>query len=407
MSEVLIIGSGHAGCNTALNLRRAGFTGKIKIFSHDSFLPYHRPPLSKKFFKNEVSEDNILLKNESFYKDNQIEVILNNFVIKINPEKNFIQTSSGEKHQFTYLVLATGTSSRVFKEHEFTGIDIHYLRNIDDVKKIQQSLNDSEKPLLIGGGYIGLELAASMQEMGKIVSLIETEERLLKRVTAPVMSDFYKNLHESRGIRIFCNQSIESIKNTKNGYEVITSEGSKIYADTLIAGIGAIPNDELAIDAGIKCKNGILVDKYCRTNIPNIFAAGDCANGFNDLLGYTIRLESVPNANAQAKVVSSSIMGNDEINKELPWFWSDQYDLKLQMAGLSNGYDDIYIHGTIEEYTFIVCYGKDGNLIAVDSVNMPKVFNNYKKALSNRMMLSMDLVKDPNFDPSSIFSASY
>ena len=407
MSEVLIIGSGHAGCNTALNLRRAGFTGKIKIFSHDSFLPYHRPPLSKKFFKNEVSEDNILLKNESFYKDNQIEVILNTFVIKINPEKNFIQTSSGEKHQFTHLVLATGTSSRVFKEHEFTGIDIHYLRNIDDVKKIQQSLNDSEKPLLIGGGYIGLELAASMQEMGKIVSLIETEERLLKRVTAPVMSDFYKNLHESRGIRIFCNQSIESIKNTKNGYEVITSEGSKIYADTLIAGIGAIPNDELAIDAGIKCKNGILVDKYCRTNIPNIFAAGDCANGFNDLLGYTIRLESVPNANAQAKVVSSSIMGNDDINKELPWFWSDQYDLKLQMAGLSNGYDDIYIHGTIEEYTFIVCYGKDGNLIAVDSVNMPKVFNNYKKALSNRMMLSMDLVKDPNFDPSSIFSASY
>lgn len=407
MSEVLIIGSGHAGCNTALNLRRAGFTGKIKIFSHDSFLPYHRPPLSKKFFKNEVSEDNILLKNESFYKDNQIEVILNTFVIKINPEKNFIQTSSGEKHQFTHLVLATGTSSRVFKEHEFTGIDIHYLRNIDNVKKIQQSLNDSEKPLLIGGGYIGLELAASMQEMGKIVSLIETEERLLKRVTAPVMSDFYKNLHESRGIRIFCNQSIESIKNTKNGYEVITSEGSKIYADTLIAGIGAIPNDELAIDAGIKCKNGILVDKYCRTNIPNIFAAGDCANGFNDLLGYTIRLESVPNANAQAKVVSSSIMGNDDINKELPWFWSDQYDLKLQMAGLSNGYDDIYIHGTIEEYTFIVCYGKDGNLIAVDSVNMPKVFNNYKKALSNRMMLSMDLVKDPNFDPSSIFSASY
>ena len=407
MSEVLIIGSGHAGCNTAFNLRRAGFIGKIKIFSHDSFLPYHRPPLSKKFFKSEVSEDNILLKNESFYEDNQIEVILNTFIIKINPEKNFIQTSSGEKHQFTHLVLATGTSSRVFKEHEFPGIDIHYLRNIDDVKKIQESLNNSEKPLLIGGGYIGLELAASMQEMGKIVSVIEAEERLLKRVTAPVMSDFYKNLHESKGVRIFCNQSIESIKNTKSDYEVITCEGSKIYADTLIAGIGAIPNDELAIDAGIKCKNGILIDKYCRTNFPNIFAAGDCANGFNDLLGYTIRLESVPNANAQAKVVSSSIIGNDEMNKELPWFWSDQYDLKLQMAGLSNGYDDIYIHGTIEEHAFIVCYGKDGNLIAVDSVNMPKVFNNYKKALSNRMMLSMDLVKDPNFDPSSIFSASY
>ena len=138
-----------------------------------------------------------------------------------------------------------------------------------------------------------------------------------------------------------------------------------------------------------------------------VFAAGDCANGFNNLLGYSIRLESVPNANAQAKVVASSIIGNDDLNRELPWFWSDQYDLKLQMAGLSNGYDDVYIQGKIEDNAFIVCYGKEGNLIAVDSVNMPKIFNNYKKALSNSMRLSMELVSDPNFDPASLFSASY
>ena len=141
--------------------------------------------------------------------------------------------------------------------------------------------------------------------------------------------------------------------------------------------------------------------------MPHVFAAGDCANGFNNLLGYSIRLESVPNANAQAKVVASSIIGNEDLNRELPWFWSDQYDLKLQMAGLSNGYDDVYIQGKIEDNAFIVCYGKEGNLIAVDSVNMPKIFNNYKKALSNGMRLSMELVSDSNFDPASLFSASY
>jgi 3-phenylpropionate/trans-cinnamate dioxygenase ferredoxin reductase subunit len=290
----------------------------------------------------------------------------------------------------------------------FPGIDIFYLRNIDDVKRIQTALTDNSKPLLIGGGYIGLELAASMQEMGHTVSIIELEDRLLKRVTAPIMSTFFQDLHESKGVNVLCNQSIQSIKVDKKGnYLVTTDNGTIIDTNILIAGIGAIPNDDLAQNAGIKCKNGILIDEYCRTNVPHVFAAGDCANGFNNLLGYSIRLESVPNANAQAKVVASSIIGNEDLNRELPWFWSDQYDLKLQMAGLSNGYDDVYIQGKIEDNAFIVCYGKEGNLIAVDSVNMPKIFNNYKKALSNGMRLSMELVSDSNFDPASLFSASY
>ena len=247
-----------------------------------------------------------------------------------------------------------------------------------------------------------------MQEMGHTVSIIELENRLLKRVTAPIMSTFFQDLHESKGVNVLCNQSIQAIQEGKKGnYLVTTDNGTTIDSNILIAGIGAIPNDDLAQKAGIKCKNGILIDEYCRTNVPHVFAAGDCANGFNNLLGYSIRLESVPNANAQAKVVASSIIGNEDLNRELPWFWSDQYDLKLQMAGLSNGYDDVYIQGKIEDNAFIVCYGKEGNLIAVDSVNMPKIFNNYKKALSNGMRLSMELVSDSNFDPASLFSASY
>ena len=408
MKGVVIIGSGHAGCNTAISLRRAGFSESIKIFSKENYYPYHRPPLSKKFFKGDLTEENILLKNSTFYEDNNIEIHLNTFISEVDIKNNFIRTTSGDDYEFSYLVFATGTSSRVFADNMFPGIDIFYLRNIDDVKRIQTALTDNSKPLLIGGGYIGLELAASMQEMGHTVSIIELEDRLLKRVTAPIMSTFFQDLHESKGVNVLCNQSIQSIKVDKKGnYLVTTDNGTTIDTNILIAGIGAIPNDDLAKKAGIKCKNGILIDEYCRTNVPHVFAAGDCANGFNNLLGYSIRLESVPNANAQAKVVASSIIGNDDLNRELPWFWSDQYDLKLQMAGLSNGYDDVYIQGKIEDNAFIVCYGKEGNLIAVDSVNMPKIFNNYKKALSNGMRLSMELVSDSNFDPASLFSASY
>tara|TARA_B000000475_G_scaffold44488_1_gene33445 strand:+ start:546 stop:1769 length:1224 start_codon:yes stop_codon:yes gene_type:complete len=407
MSGVIIIGSGHAGCSTAINLRRSGYEDTIMIFSIENELPYHRPPLSKKFFKGDLALEDILIKSEAFYSDNNIQVKTNTEVKEVDVIERYLKTCSGEKYEFSYLVFATGASSRVFLDNAYPDVDISYLRNITDVNHINNLLQDSKKPLLIGGGYIGLELAASMTEMGMSVSIIEQEERLLKRVTAPVMSEFYKDLHESRGVQIFCNQSIKNINKFDHGYEVLTSDDNTIKTDFIIAGIGAIPNDDLAQKAGIKCKNGILVDQYCRTNIPYVFAAGDCANAYNELYGFSMRVESVPSANAHAKVVNSSILGNEVTNRELPWFWSDQYEFKLQMAGLSQGYDEIYLHGKITEDSFMICYGKEGSLIAVDSVNMPKNFNNYKKALANGMRLSMDLIKDPSFDPSSIFSASY
>ena len=408
MSGVVIIGSGHAGCNTAVNLRRSGFDKSIKIFTSESELPYHRPPLSKKFFKKEVLFEKILLKEPDFYLKNEIEIYTDTPIVKVNIKEKYVETKDGKKVEFSQLVFATGTSSRKLSDGIYKDINILYLRNIFDVNQIHKKLEQSKKPLLIGGGYIGLELAASMQEMGLFVSIIELEDRLLKRVTSSVMSDFYKKLHEDRGVKIHCNTSIKSItQKDKNNYEVLSNDGTTILTDLIIAGIGAVPNEDLAKEAGIKCNNGIIVDQFCRTNIPYVFAAGDCTNSFNELLGYSLRIESVPGANAHAKVVASSIIGSDLTNRELPWFWSDQYEFKLQMAGLSSGYDDLHIQGEIEENSFIVCYGKEGSLIAVDSVNMPKNFNNYKKALSNSMRISMDLVKDPNFDSSSIFSGSY
>ena len=408
MSGIVIIGAGHAGCNTAVNLRRSGFKDDITIFTSEDNLPYHRPPLSKKFFKGDVSLKDIFIKKKTFYDDNNIQIKTSTEIVHVDAKAKYVETNNGDQYEFSCLVFATGSSSRRFPDNLYPGVDIYYLRDIADVNRIKKSLKHAKKPLLIGGGYIGLELAASMQEMGLSVSIIELEDRLLKRVTAPVMSNFYKNLHESRGVKIFCNQKIESINiSNDKEYNLITTDDENISTDLIIAGIGAIANDALAKDAGIKCKNGILVDQYCRTNIPYIFAAGDCANSFNELTGNSLRIESVPSANAHAKVIASSITGNELVNRELPWFWSDQYEYKLQMAGLSDGYDDIYIHGKIEDNSFIVCYGKAGSLIAIDSVNMPKIYNNYKKALSNSMKIAMDLVKDPNFDPSSIFSASY
>jgi len=260
---------------------------------------------------------------------------------------------------------------------------------------------------LIGGGYIGLEVASAMTELGLNVTILEAEERILKRVTSPELSSFYQAIHEAKGVQIICNARVSGLIAENQMINCVELEsGEKILVDAVLAGIGAIPNTQLAEDAGLDCGNGIATDQFCRTSNPYVLAAGDCTNSFNALLNQSIRLESVPNALSQAKVVSSSIIGNELYNKELPWFWSDQYDLKLQMAGLSSGYDESLILGDIDGAEFIACYGKDGHLIAVDSVNQSKQFMLFKRALSNGFKIEMSLIKNKDFQPESIFSGS-
>jgi 3-phenylpropionate/trans-cinnamate dioxygenase ferredoxin reductase subunit len=285
--------------------------------------------------------------------------------------------------------------------------NLFYLRKISDVLEIHYQLESAKDIVLIGGGYIGLEVASAMTELGLNVTILEAEERILKRVTSPELSSFYQTVHEAKGVQIICNARVRGLiaeNHTINSVEL--ESGEKILADAVLAGIGAIPNTELAEQIGLDCSNGITTDQYCRTSNPHILAAGDCANSFNALLNQTIRLESVPNALSHAKVVSSSIIGNELYNKELPWFWSDQYDLKLQMAGLSSGFDECVIIGDIDAAEFIACYGKNGHLIAVDSVNQSKQFMLFKRALSNGFMLEMSLLKNKDFQPESIFSGS-
>ena len=406
MSKVVIIGGGHAGANVAFSLRKDGFEGEIDILSNEEFLPYHRPPLSKDFLKKNIEIEKLFFKPESFYAEHNISFHPNLLIDSVDTSAKEI-SSDHMKFSFDYLVFATGASPRLLSMPNADAKNLFYLRKISDVIDIHAELDSAKNIVLIGGGYIGLEVASAMVDLGLKVTIIEAEDRILKRVTSPELSTFYQSTHEAKGVKIICNAKVNGLLAENHIINSIELEsGEKIPAEAVLAGIGAIPNTQLAEQAGLDCNNGITTDQYCRTSNPYVLAAGDCTNSFNALLNQSIRLESVPNALSQAKVVSSSIIGNELYNKELPWFWSDQYDLKLQMAGLSSGFDESVILGNIDAAEFIVCYGKDGYLIAVDSVNQSKQFMLLKRALSSGFKLEMSLIKNKDFQPESIFSGS-
>jgi 3-phenylpropionate/trans-cinnamate dioxygenase ferredoxin reductase subunit len=406
MSKVLIIGGGHAGANTAYALRKDGFDGEITIISDEGYLPYHRPPLSKDFLKQNMAIEKLSFKPSNFYEEQNISINLNTRISAIDLELSHAKAKDN-LFDFDYLVFATGASPRLLPMENADAKNLFYLRQITDVLSIHESIRSAKNIVLIGGGYIGLEVASAMIELGLNVTILESEERILKRVTSLEVSNFYNNFHSKKGVEIICNAKIASL-NAENKMinAVLLESGESIAADIVLAGIGAIPNTQLADSIGLDCSNGIKTDQYCRTSIPNILAVGDCTSSLNALYNQELRLESVPNALAQSKVASSSIVGNELFNNEMPWFWSDQYDLKLQMAGLSSSYDECHIIGDIDSEEFIACYGKNGYLIAVDSVNQSKQFMLFKKALGNGFQLEMSIIKDNNFQPESIFSGS-
>ena len=406
MTKVLIIGGGHAGANTAFALRKDGFDGEITIISDEGYLPYHRPPLSKDFLKQNIAIEKLGFKSADFYEEQKILINLDTHIDSIDLESNLAVTKD-TSFNFDYLVFATGASPRLLPMENADSKNLFYLRQIADVLSMHQQISADKEMILIGGGYIGLEVASAMIELGLKVTILEAEERILQRVTSPEVSKFYNDFHSKKGVRIICNAKVTNLNAEKQMIKSVSLDsGESLAADIVLVGIGAIPNTQLADSIGLECSNGIKTDQYCRTSIPNILALGDCASSFNTLFNYELRLESVPNALAQSKVVSSSIVGNELFNNEMPWFWSDQYDLKLQMAGLSSGYDECHIIGDINAAEFIACYGKDGYLIAVDSVNKSRQFMLFKRALANGFRLEMSLLKDENFQPESIFSGS-
>lgn len=406
MTKVLIVGGGHAGANTAFALRKDGFDGEIIIISDEGYLPYHRPPLSKDFLKQNLAVEKMSFKSADFYEEQKISINLDTQINSIDLTSNHAITEDAS-FNFDYLVFATGASPRLLPMENADSKNLFYLRQITDVLSMHQQITPHKEIVLIGGGYIGLEVASAMIELGLKVTILEAEERILQRVTSPEVSQFYNDYHSKKGVRIICNAKVTNLNAENQMINSVSLEsGENLAADIVLVGIGAIPNTQLAASIGLECDNGIKTDQYCRTSIPNILAVGDCTSSFNSLYNKEFRLESVPNALAQSKVASSSILGNELFNNEMPWFWSDQYDLKLQMAGLSSGYDECHIIGDTDSAEFIACYGKEGYLIALDSVNQSRQFMLFKKALGNGFKLEMSLIKDKNFQPESIFSGS-
>ena len=395
---VLIIGASHAAAQTSVSLRQSGWDGEITILGDEAVLPYHRPPLSKDFLSGQKSIDDILIRPAETYEAAKINMKLGARVGAINREEKTILTEDGESLAYTKLVLTTGARIRRLPVPG-EGLDnVFYLRDTRDVLAIKEKAEIAKTALIIGGGYIGLESAASLHKQGLKVTVIEAMPRILQRVTAPVMSDFYRRVHGEKGVQIFENVVAAEIKEAGDGLEILTSCKKNFKADMVIIGIGVVPNVELAEAAGLQIGNGIEVNEFCQTSDSDIYAAGDVTWHYNPIYKEHVRLESVPNATEQGKVIAAHINGASKPYHSLPWFWSDQYDLKLQIAGLSTGFDDVVIRGDIETgRSFAAYYFKEERFIAVDAVNAPRDFMFGKMSLTKGQNLDKTLIGDTYF----------
>ena len=373
MSGVVIIGAGHAAGQAAASLRQAKYAGDITIVGDEAHIPYQRPPLSKAYLKGDQSADKVYLRAESFYADRNIAMKLSTRATAIDTTAKTVALSSDETLHYDHLLISTGSRPRKLSIDGSDLPGIHYLRTMDDVDGLRDGMQADANLVIVGGGYIGLEVAAVGRELGLNVHVLEMEERILQRVTTPEMSAYYHQLHEGRGVNIHTNTAVTGFAGDGKVQEVLC--GDKRYpADIVIVGIGIIPNTELAEAAGIVCDNGIVVDDHCCTSDPHVYAAGDCTNHPNPLLDRRLRLESVPNAMDQARVSTANMLGDDKTYAAIPWFWSDQYELKLQMVGFSADGDAQVLRGDMANNQFAIFYLKDGKVVAADAVNSPKEF---------------------------------
>lgn len=385
----LVIGASHAGAQVVTSLRQEGWDGDIVLIGEEPHLPYHRPPLSKTFLAGDKTTAELAIRPISFYEKNDIQ-FRQGRVTAIDRQHQTITLSDGAELAYDKLALCMGARVR---RVELPGSElkgVHYLRNIADVEGIQAELAQAKTAVIIGGGYIGLETAASLRKQGLQVVVLEMAERILQRVTAPELSAFYARVHGEEGVQIHTGVSVMSLLGDGRVEGVLCGNGAIFPADIVVVGVGVIANVELAEAADIAVENGIIVDEFCRTNDPSIVAAGDCANHFNRIYQRRMRLESVPNAGEQGKVAAATMCGLSKEHKNLPWFWSDQYDLKLQIAGLSLGYDQLVIRGDKETgRSFAAFYFQAGKLIAADCVNRPQEFMLSKRVIAEGLTLDV------------------
>lgn len=401
----IIVGASHAGVQAAVNLRAQGYEGEITLISAEKVLPYQRPPLSKAFLQDSLPEPRLWLRPEAFYQQKNITLMLDTRVGQIHRDEKTVELLNGQTLPYDDLILATGASVRRLS---IPGADlkgVYYLRDYQDAAGIKQALPKVQKVVVIGGGYIGLEAAASLRKMGKDVTVLVNSDRPLQHLTSPAISDFITTLHSENGVVIDTNTLAVEIAGDKEVKSVIADNGKRYEADMVVAGIGVQPTDSLANACGLTISNGIDVNPFMQTNDPHIYAIGDCANFSHPVYHKPLRIESVQNATDQAKTVALAICNKKAPYTAFPWFWSDQYDAKLQIAGLSTGYTQVVVRQESEK-SIAAFYFAGSKLIAVDTINQPKSFMIARKYLPDLPEIDKTLLADPHIPVSDIFTGA-
>lgn len=372
--DVVIVGAGHAGAELACALRKRGFAGSILLTSDEPVAPYERPPLSKAYLLGKIEIKRLLIREQDFWEAENIELALGCSVTEVDAKGSTLRLSDGGTVSYDWCVLATGGKVRRLSGAGAQLPGIHYLRTLADVHNISSALEKAEHLVIIGAGFIGLEVAAAARELGKHVTIVEAQGRVLARVTSPIVSAFYEKMHRRHGVEFELGHCVTAIEGDGHVDAVVLDNGKRLPADLIVAGIGIDAETSLAEVAGLQCNAGVLVDEACRTSVRNILAIGDCSRHPNDFAGGLWRLESVQHANDSASGAADTIMGSPGIYREVPTFWSEQYDLRLQTAGLTKDADEIVIRGDRDEGPLSVVYLQQGRIVAVDAINAPKDF---------------------------------
>ncbi|HMR32496.1 MAG TPA: FAD-dependent oxidoreductase [Geminicoccaceae bacterium] len=395
VDRVVIVGAGQAGAQVAISLRQGGFAGSIVLLGDEPDLPYQRPPLSKKFLTGEVAADRAYVKPPAFYEQSRIEVALARRVAGIDRAAGRVIDDEGSGWAYDALVLCMGTRVRrlAVEGGELPGV--RYLRTMADARDIRGQAVSAGRAVVVGGGYIGLEVAASLRHLGAEVTVLEAQERVMNRVVAEPVSRFFTDEHRRHGVEILTGAGVAGFRGRGHVEAVAGSDGQAWPADLVVVGVGAVPNDELAREAGLEVANGIVVDGSGRTSDPAVWAAGDVTNLPSGLFDRRLRLESVHNAMAQAKAVAASILGRPEVYDDVPWFWSDQYDIKLQIAGLSVAGEEVLLRGDPASRAFSCLYTRNGRLMALDAINRPADFIMAKRLIAERRELDPARAADP------------
>ena len=397
MGDVVIVGAAQAGLQVAVSLRELGHTGGVTLVGAEEHPPYSRPPLSKAYLSGAATLESLALRNEAFYADHEIELVCGDRVTDVELDAGVVKLASGRELAFDQLALTTG--ARVAKlpvpGAELDGV--HYLRDLADADRLAQRLPDAQDVVVVGGGFIGLEAAAVCRGKGKTVTVVEMGSRLVMRVVAPVVSEFYRAAHERRGTHVLLGQTVTAIEGEEGQVTgVRLDDGSLLPADLVLVGVGVHARGELAEHMGLEIQNGaVVVDRYARTSDPRVVAAGDVTLLPHPLADdVMVRLESVQNAVDQAKVAAATLMGQERAYDSVPWFWTDQDTLKLQIAGLSTGYDDVVLRGDPDEEKFSVLYYRHGRLIAIDSVNRTAEYLAVRQGLAKGLTVPPERAAD-------------